>query len=90
MTSAMTQFCIGKERENFCSDEHLTMLINFAARQGKARHISGPEELEMERKKEIERQNKLKLEEEKAWKTASLTFGKEKGTRPYKEERIWD
>lgn len=65
VTSAITQFCIGKERENFCSDEHLTMLINFAARQGKARPISNHQELEIERKKEIDRQNKLKLEKEK-------------------------
>jgi len=65
MTSAMTQFCIGKERENFCSDEHLTMLINFAALQGKGRPIFSRDELEIERKKEIDRQNRLKLEKER-------------------------
>ena len=64
VTSAITQFCLGKEKENFCSDEHLMLLINFAALQGKARPILDEKELEMERKKEIEKQNKLKLEQE--------------------------
>lgn len=88
MTSAMTQFCIGKERENFCSDEHLTMLINFAALQGKARHISGPEELEIERKKEIDRQSKFKLEEEKEkQKRLKLKLEREKQHRLHLEKK---
>ena len=65
ITSAITQFCLGKERENFCSDEHLTMMINFAALEGKARPITDRKDLENERKKELERQNRLKIENEK-------------------------
>jgi hypothetical protein len=88
ITSAMTQFCIGKERENFCSDEHLTMLINFAARQGKARPISNSIELEMERKKEIDRQNELKLEEEKRkQKRLKLKLEREKQHRLHLEKK---
>ena len=56
VVSAITKFCLGKERENFCSDQHLHMMINFAAAQGKSRPIQDIKELEVERQKEIENQ----------------------------------
>ena len=65
MISQVTKFCLDKARENFCSDKHLQMIINFAASQGKARPILNINELEIERQKEMEKKRVLKLEEEK-------------------------
>ena len=65
VVSAVTKFCLDKERENFCSDQHLHMMINFAALQGKSRPIQNIKELEEERQKEIEKQRISKIEKEK-------------------------
>jgi hypothetical protein len=65
VVSAVTRFCLDKERENFCSDQHLQMMINFAALQGKSRPIQNIKELEEERQKEIEKQRISKIEKEK-------------------------
>lgn len=65
VVSAVTKFCLGKERENFCSDQHLHMMINFAALQGKSRPIQDMKELEEERQKELEKQRIQKIEQEK-------------------------
>ncbi len=65
VVSAVTKFCLDKERENFCSDQHLHMMINFAALQGKSRPIQNIKELEEERQKEIEKQRINKIEKEK-------------------------
>ena len=65
LTSSMIKFCIGKERINFCSDEHLHMIINFAALHGKSRPIHDLNELEIERQKAIEKQRISNIEREK-------------------------
>jgi hypothetical protein len=65
LTSSMIKFCIGKERINFCSDEHLHMMINFAALHGKSRPINDLSELESERQKAIEKQRISNMEQEK-------------------------
>ena len=65
VASALFKFCIGKERVNFCSDEHLHMMINFAALNGKSRPINDSNELELERQKAIEKQRISNIEQEK-------------------------
>lgn len=65
VVSAVTKFCLGKERENFCSDQHLHMMINYAAVQGKSRPIQDIKDLEVERQKELERQRIDKIEQDK-------------------------
>ena len=96
IVSAVTKFCLDKERENFCSDEHLQMMLNYAALQGKVRPIQNLKELELVRQKEIENQRlyeekeknrRLKLKNERE-KQRQLYFQRKKEEEHRKMEAL--